>query len=374
MDPRYRPDGRRCRRSWSDLVPVRANRHRTAGPAAGPDAGSPCGTRRLKSVRDKRAKSHYDPPYSGLGCTRSANVPGDVAEGGLTDGRHARGGGAATEHPPFPTRPPTPDAPAARQAAPVRPDPDRGHRCWSRSAVVGLLSTPSTTRLRREHWWLRRWARRPSTDRPSSTSPWPSTRIRTPPEWSTGQPIHPSGNPGWPAYGPTNQFQVPAHALVTVTVRQYDSGGASTTRSLPPCGERWATWPRSTARWSTPSTPTTWATPSRCGVFPGTDPGFFLSVPFPAVPGNNQADNGQYESVVVQFRVRDQGDLRVELRVPLRDSDRRLRRSDVRLRIHVGVHPCRLRNTMEDRSRSATGVEAVLLRGPGERSSSSGWP
>ena len=30
----------------------------------------------------------------------------------------------------------------------------------------------------------------------------------------------------WPSYGPTNQFQVPAHALVTVTIRQYDSGGS----------------------------------------------------------------------------------------------------------------------------------------------------
>ncbi len=41
-----------------------------------------------------------------------------------------------------------------------------------------------------------------------------------------GVPIHPGGNPSWPAYGPTNQFQVPAHALVTVTIRQYDSGGS----------------------------------------------------------------------------------------------------------------------------------------------------
>ena len=41
-----------------------------------------------------------------------------------------------------------------------------------------------------------------------------------------GVPIHPGGNPAWPSYGPTNQYQVPAHALVTVTIRQYDSGGA----------------------------------------------------------------------------------------------------------------------------------------------------
>ena len=41
-----------------------------------------------------------------------------------------------------------------------------------------------------------------------------------------GKPVHPSGSSSWPAYGFTNQFQVPAHALVTVTIRQYDSGGS----------------------------------------------------------------------------------------------------------------------------------------------------
>jgi hypothetical protein len=38
-------------------------------------------------------------------------------------------------------------------------------------------------------------------------------------------PIHPSGNPSWPAYAPSNQFQVPAGALVDVVWDQYDSGG-----------------------------------------------------------------------------------------------------------------------------------------------------
>lgn len=40
-------------------------------------------------------------------------------------------------------------------------------------------------------------------------------------------PIHAGGaNPGWPAYAPSNEFQVPAGALVTVKWNQYDSGGA----------------------------------------------------------------------------------------------------------------------------------------------------
>lgn len=39
-------------------------------------------------------------------------------------------------------------------------------------------------------------------------------------------PIHPGGNPSYPAYAPSNNFQVPAGALVTVVWDQYDSGGS----------------------------------------------------------------------------------------------------------------------------------------------------
>lgn len=35
-------------------------------------------------------------------------------------------------------------------------------------------------------------------------------------------------HPGWVSYGPTTNLRVPAHALVTVTIRQYDSGGTIT--------------------------------------------------------------------------------------------------------------------------------------------------
>ncbi len=116
-----------------------------------------------------------------------------------------------------------------------------------------------------------------------------------------GQPIHPSGNSSWPAYGPTNQFQVPAHSLVTVTVRQYDSGGALNNPFF------------ATVRGTVGNIalvngkPVHSIDPNNVGhTFtvrgaPGVDPGFFLNVPLPAVPGNNQADNGQYESVTFSF-------------------------------------------------------------------------
>ena len=41
-----------------------------------------------------------------------------------------------------------------------------------------------------------------------------------------GQQVHPGGNPSWPTYGPTNIFQAPAHACVTMHITQYDSGGS----------------------------------------------------------------------------------------------------------------------------------------------------
>jgi hypothetical protein len=116
-----------------------------------------------------------------------------------------------------------------------------------------------------------------------------------------GVPIHPGGNPSWPSYGPTNQFQVPAHSLVTVTIRQYDSGGT--------LNNPWFAKVRGTiggvaiingnaVRSISPNnvghTFTVRATP-------GTDPAFFVSVPLPAVPGDSQTDNGKYESVRFSF-------------------------------------------------------------------------
>jgi len=39
-------------------------------------------------------------------------------------------------------------------------------------------------------------------------------------------PIHHSCNATWPAFGPSNDYSIPAHALVTVKWDQYDSGGS----------------------------------------------------------------------------------------------------------------------------------------------------
>jgi hypothetical protein len=116
-----------------------------------------------------------------------------------------------------------------------------------------------------------------------------------------GQPIHPSGNSAWPAYGPTNQFQVPAHALVTVTVRQYDSGGSLNNPWFATVRGTLGNVARVNGKLVHSIDPNNVGHTFTVRGIPGTDPAFFLNVPLPAVPGNNQADNGQYESVTFSF-------------------------------------------------------------------------
>ncbi len=116
-----------------------------------------------------------------------------------------------------------------------------------------------------------------------------------------GVAVHPSGNSAWPAYGLTNVFQVPAHALVTVYARQYDSGGA--------LNNPWFATVRGTVGGTAVVNGKTVTSidPNNVGHtftvrgIPGVDPAFFLNVPLPAVGGNNQADNGQYNTVVFSF-------------------------------------------------------------------------
>jgi hypothetical protein len=125
-----------------------------------------------------------------------------------------------------------------------------------------------------------------------------------------GKPVHPSGNPGWPAYGPSNEFQVPAHSLVTMTIRQYDSGG---TLNNPWFGKVHGTingtisvkTPNGTTKTVTSWDPTNIGHTFTMRGTPGTDPSFFLSVPLPTnanLPNDNDnPDAGQYYQVTFSF-------------------------------------------------------------------------
>ena len=125
-----------------------------------------------------------------------------------------------------------------------------------------------------------------------------------------GKPIHPNGNPSWPAYGLTNQFQVPANSLVTVTIRQYDSGGSLNN----PWFANVIGTVGGTATITAPDgkvTTTNHVDPDNVGHtftmrgIPGTDPGFFLNVPLPTnenLPNDDaNPDAGQYYTVQFSF-------------------------------------------------------------------------
>ena len=125
-----------------------------------------------------------------------------------------------------------------------------------------------------------------------------------------GKPIHPSGNSSWPAYGLTNEWQVPAHSLVTMTVRQYDSGGAVNNPWFAQVhgtvdGTETVTSPDGTTKTVTSWDPNNIGHTFTMRGVPGVDPGFFLNVPLPTnenLPNNdNNPDAGQYYEVKFSF-------------------------------------------------------------------------
>jgi hypothetical protein len=115
-----------------------------------------------------------------------------------------------------------------------------------------------------------------------------------------GAPVHPGGNRTWPATGPTPNFQVPANALVTVTVRQYDGGAA--------LNDPWFANVRGTiGNVATIDGRVVHAiNPNRVGhsfllqSLPGAASGFLVNVPFPAVNGD-WGDSGKHRTIVFDF-------------------------------------------------------------------------
>ena len=115
-----------------------------------------------------------------------------------------------------------------------------------------------------------------------------------------GVPIHPHGNWTWPTIGPTSDFQVPAHTLVTVTVRQYD-GGATIT-------DPWFATVRGTVgdvatvdgRVVHGIDPTSIGHTFLLRSLPGLSPTFLVNVPFPAV-ADHWSDQGPSHVTVFSF-------------------------------------------------------------------------
>ena len=123
-----------------------------------------------------------------------------------------------------------------------------------------------------------------------------------------GQQVHPGGNPSWPSYGPTNIFQAPAHACVTMHITQYDSGGSlnnpvfakvqgtiGDTESVVSSGNS-VSGCDGTSPLTFDGTPISAIQPCDVGHtfslrgLPGIAPGFFVNVPLP-LAGNAAGDN-----------------------------------------------------------------------------------
>jgi len=115
-----------------------------------------------------------------------------------------------------------------------------------------------------------------------------------------GVPIHKGGNPGWPAYGPSNEYSIPAHALVTVVWDQRDSGGQ--------INNPYFAIPHGTVGPITLNgkaiNPSVGIDPSNVGhtftvrAVPGYDPNFFLNV---AAPANGDSPDDASSPQVMKF-------------------------------------------------------------------------
>jgi hypothetical protein len=118
---------------------------------------------------------------------------------------------------------------------------------------------------------------------------------------SGGEAVHPGGNSTWPTIGPTPDFQVPAHALVTVTVHQFDGGAA--------LDDPWFAFVRGTVgdvatvdgRVVRSVDPNQVAHTFLLQSLPGASSAFLVNVPLPDVPGNAYADDGAYRTIVFSF-------------------------------------------------------------------------
>ena len=166
-------------------------------------------------------------------------------------------------------------------------------------------------------------------------------------------------HPGWVSYGPSTNLHVPAHALVTVTIQQYDSGEAITNPYFAQVhGTVGGRWP-STARRPQAIDPEHVGHTFTIHAAPGNQDPLFVSVPLPAVADDAPTDaatgypTSPHDHHVLVRHAR-AGHLRLELRIPVR---RRLLREVRGPHEHAGLHV-----RIADRRMTATGIERRAAR------------
>lgn len=109
-------------------------------------------------------------------------------------------------------------------------------------------------------------------------------------------------HPDWVSYGPTTNLEVPAHSLVTVTIRQYDTGGTVPDPYFAQVHGTLGGTETVDGKTVTGINPNTVAHTFTVHMFAGNQPAVFISVPLPGVSASapNRA-NGYPTPHVVTF-------------------------------------------------------------------------
>jgi len=109
-------------------------------------------------------------------------------------------------------------------------------------------------------------------------------------------------HPDWVSYGPTTNLEVPAHALVTITIDQYDTGGTIYNPYFAAVHGTLGGTETINGRTVTGIGPDTVAHTFTLHMFPANQPSLFISVPLPEVSASapNLA-NGYPKPNVVTF-------------------------------------------------------------------------
>ncbi|MGO9080089.1 MAG: hypothetical protein ACLQDY_13760 [Streptosporangiaceae bacterium] len=91
-------------------------------------------------------------------------------------------------------------------------------------------------------------------------------------------------HPDWVSYGPTTNLKVPAHSLVTMTIRQYDSGGPIYNSYFAQAHGTVGGTETINGKVVRGINPNTVAHTFTLHMFPANQPAMFVSVPLPQVP------------------------------------------------------------------------------------------
>jgi hypothetical protein len=109
-------------------------------------------------------------------------------------------------------------------------------------------------------------------------------------------------HPDWVSYGPTTNLEIPAHSVVTVTIRQYDTGGMILDPYFAQVHGTLGGTATVDGKVVTGINPNGVAHTFTLHMFPADQPSVFISVPLPGVPASapNRA-NGYPAPHVVTF-------------------------------------------------------------------------